>query len=149
MIDAVSTGFSTAGIITSAALIIVAVFAGMASGGAGDLSAGGLRPRGRRHSRRHDHPNGASASQHGVTGRLELVLPEMARVAAEDPDRGSGGGGACASPFSNSVVCPTSPVTSRLLSDSNDGSRCSTQLLLGQRLLDVRAELLEGLVAGH
>jgi len=56
-----------------------------------DLPAGGLWPRRRHNSGRHDHPHGTSAGEHGAAGRLELVLPRLARMAAGDTHRGRGG----------------------------------------------------------
>ena len=79
---------STGGIITGAALIMVVVFAGMASGELVVFQQVGLRPRGCRHPRRHPHPHGAGAGEHGAVGRLELVPPHLVGVAAEDQHRG-------------------------------------------------------------
>ena len=81
--DAVAHGIkSTAGVVTSAAIVMVAVFSMFALlVGAAD-EADGHRPRGRRPDRRHDHPRRPAARHDEAPGRLELVAAEEARLAA-------------------------------------------------------------------
>ena len=81
---AVSLGIRlTAGQITSAAAIMVGVFAAFASSRI--LGAPAVRGRfgGCGVHRRHGHPGNPAAGQHEAAGRLQLVLAKVARLAAE------------------------------------------------------------------
>ena len=74
---------STAGIITGAALIMASVFGGVASGQPRHVPADGLRPRRRRHPRRHDRavrprPGGDAAAR-----QRQLVPAARAALAAQ------------------------------------------------------------------
>ena len=79
--DAVAYGVSTsARTITSAALIMIAVFCGFAFAGhaAGRRDRGGVRRRDRR--RRHDRPIGPGAGPDGDVRQVELVAAGLARA---------------------------------------------------------------------
>ena len=81
--DAVTFGVgSTARIITGAALIIVAVFAGFARGDLIMFQHDGLRRRDRAPDRRHRHPLRVVAERDEAPRRAELVPARLARVAA-------------------------------------------------------------------
>ena len=72
--EAVAYGLrTTAGIITGAALIMVAVFTGFAAGRLGPLQQMGFGLGGRGVHGRHDRPDAARAGQHAPARRLELV----------------------------------------------------------------------------
>ena len=88
--DAVSFGVgSTARLITGAAIIIIAVFAGFARGDYRDVPADGLRRRRGALDRRDDHPTRSSSHDHDLTGALELVPPVVAPVAPGRARRGA------------------------------------------------------------
>ena len=90
--DAVAHGIkSTAGVVTSAAIVMVAVFSMFAHVVRAADAADGHRPRGRRPDRRHDHPRRPAARHDEAARRLELVPAEEARLAAAG-HRGAGGG---------------------------------------------------------
>ena len=90
--DAVAEGIkSTAGVVTSAAIVMVAVFSMFAlSLGAAD-EADGHRPGRCRPDRRDDHPRRAPARRDEAPRRPELVAAEQAELAAEGQPRGGGG----------------------------------------------------------
>ncbi len=72
--EAVAYGLrTTAGIITGAAIIMVVVFTGFASGRPGAVAADGLRAGGRGVHGRHDRADVPRAGGHAPAGRLELV----------------------------------------------------------------------------
>ena len=90
---------STARIITGAALIIVAVFAGFAAGRARHVPADGLRRRRRAPDRRHDHPlgprcrrarrcsaSGAGTCRAGSTGSRTSRSSARSRTSESPPD---------------------------------------------------------------
>ncbi len=79
---AVAQGLAkSAATITSAALIMVAVFAVFAGTGVPVGQGDRPRPRGRHRPRRDDRPAGARAGDDGDHGRVELVAAEVARQA--------------------------------------------------------------------
>ena len=89
--DAVAHGIKvTAGVVTSAALVMVVRLRGLRD--APDPLPEGVRRRARRGDpdRRDDRPGRAAAGDDEAARRLELVPAELARVAAEDRPRGGG-----------------------------------------------------------
>ena len=92
--DAVAHGIkSTAGVVTSAATVMVGVFSMFALSSELADAAARHRPRGRRPDRRHDHPRHPAARHDEAPGRLELVPAHEARLAAEgEPGAGGGAG---------------------------------------------------------
>ena len=81
--EAVERGIrTTAGTVTSAALVMVAVFAIFATLVDARHQADGRRPRGRGAARRDDHPRRAAAGDDEAARRLELVPAALARLAA-------------------------------------------------------------------
>ena len=72
---------STAGTVTAAAVVMVAVFAIFAGLRLDRDEADGRRARGRGPDRRDDHPGGAAAGDDEAARRLELVPAALARVA--------------------------------------------------------------------
>ena len=87
--DAVAHGIkSTAGVVTSAAIVMVAVFSMFALLERAADEADGHRPRGRRPDRRHDRPRRLAAVDDEAAGRLELVAAAQARLAARGRARG-------------------------------------------------------------
>ena len=72
----------TAGTVTSAAIIMVAVFGLFATPEPDHDAADGLRPRGRRADRRDRRPRGARARDDEAARRVELVPADLARLAA-------------------------------------------------------------------
>ena len=91
--DAIAFGVgSTARLITGAALIIIAVFAGFARGDLVMFQQMGFGDRGRPLHRRDDHPLGDRAGDDEAPRPLELVPAVVARVAARRPRRGPRGG---------------------------------------------------------
>jgi hypothetical protein len=86
--DAVAHGIkSTAGVVTSAAAVMVAVFAIFATLSAIDFKMMGVGPRGRDPHRRHDRAGGAAARDDEAAGRLELVPAQQAQLAPADRGR--------------------------------------------------------------
>ena len=81
---------STAGIITGAAAIMVAVFAGMAMGDLVDVPAARLRARGGDRPRRHRRAHGDRAVGDDGLRPLVLVPAALARLAAEGEGRRGG-----------------------------------------------------------
>ena len=79
---------ATAGIITGAALIMVAVFAGFASGDLVMFQQVGFGLGRRRAARRHAHPHPAGPRRDEAARSLELVPAELAGVAAPPEHRG-------------------------------------------------------------
>ena len=78
--DAVAHGIkSTAGVVTSAAVVMVAVFAIFATLSMLEFKHDGRRPRGRGADRRDARPRGAAAGDDEAARRLELVPAEAAR----------------------------------------------------------------------
>lgn len=73
---------STAGLITGAALIMVAVFGGFASGEPVSKPASRVWPRGRHLPRRHPGPFGPGARRDEAAGTGKLVLPAVAELAS-------------------------------------------------------------------
>ena len=73
---------STAGVVTSAAIVMVAVFSMFAMSSELQMQQR-HRPRGRSPDRRHDHPRRPAAGHDEAARRLELVPAEEARLAAE------------------------------------------------------------------
>ena len=73
---------STAGMITGAALIMVAVFGGFARRRSGHVSADRLRSRGRRPARRDDNQVGINPGQHAAAWQAKLVFPTIPGMAA-------------------------------------------------------------------
>ena len=89
--DAVAHGIkSTAGVVTSAALVMVAVFGSFALGSDQVGQADRHRPRRRHPDRRHDHPRGAPARHHEAARRPQLVPAQGPRLAAEVRTRAGG-----------------------------------------------------------
>ena len=75
-VDAVVHGIAATGrIITGAALIIVVVFAGFATGRSGDVPADGLRRRCRTAGGRHPDPDGHRPRGHDPARRWNWYLP--------------------------------------------------------------------------
>ena len=84
MDEAVSHGIkSTAGVVTSAALVMVAVFAVFATLSMPFFKQFGVGLAVADPDRRHDRPRGAPARVDEAARRLELVPPDVARVAAD------------------------------------------------------------------
>ena len=73
---------STAGVVTAAAVVMVAVFSIFATLSTIEMKQARGRARLGDPDRRHDRPGGASAVGHEAARRLELVPAELARVAA-------------------------------------------------------------------
>ena len=72
--DAVAHGLkTTAGVVTSAALVMVAVFGSFALGQRSARQADRHRPRRRDPDRRHDHPRRPAAGHHEAARRAQLV----------------------------------------------------------------------------
>ena len=83
---------STAGLITGAALIMVAVFSGFAAGDHGRQPAGGVRARGGGTAGRDTGAEHPRSSQHATAWRAELVparIPQLAAAGAGGGRRGS------------------------------------------------------------
>ena len=81
--DAVSHGIkTTAGVVTSAAVVMISVFAIFATLSLLIFKELGVGPRGRGPDRRDRHPRRAAARDDEAARRLELVPAEVARVAA-------------------------------------------------------------------
>jgi hypothetical protein len=90
--DAVAHGLrSTAGVVTSAALVMVAVFGSFALGSDQLAKQIGRRPRGRDPDRRDDHPRRPAAGQHEAARRAQLVPARAPELAAEARARAEGG----------------------------------------------------------
>ena len=86
--DAVAHGIkTTAGVVTSAALVMFGVFSIFATLQFMFLKEFGDRPRRRRPRRRHDRPGSAAAGDDEAARRLELVPAQVARVAAHSRPR--------------------------------------------------------------
>ena len=86
--DAVSHGIrATAGTVTSAAIVMVAVFAIFATLSSIDFKEMGVGLVGRDPHRRDDRPGGAAAGHDEAPRQVELVPAAEARVAAEDRPR--------------------------------------------------------------
>ena len=82
--DAIEQGISsTAGVVTSAAIVMVGVFFVFALMPILDMKGDGHRPGGGGTDRRDDRPRGAPAGLDEAARRLELVPAALARVAAE------------------------------------------------------------------
>ncbi len=80
--DAIAHGIkSTAGVVTSAAVVMIGVFAIFATSGT-RLQADGSRARGRGPDRRDHRPRGAAAGDDDAARRAQLVPAELARLAA-------------------------------------------------------------------
>ena len=80
--DAVATGIkSTAGVVTSAAVVMIAVFSIFATPVGDRVQADGRGPGGRDPDRRDDHPRRPAPGHDEAPGRLELVPAELARLA--------------------------------------------------------------------
>ena len=80
--DAVAHGIkASAGVVTSAAIVMVAVFAIFATLGEIDLPDAGRRARRRHPDRRDHHPRGAATRNDEAARRLELVPAQLARMA--------------------------------------------------------------------
>ena len=83
MDEAISHGIkSTAGVVTSAAIVMVGVFSVFATAVDADVQAVRRRARDGDPDRRHDRPRGAPARDDEAARRLELVPAQMAPVAA-------------------------------------------------------------------
>ena len=90
--DAVAHGIkSTAGVVTSAALVMVAVFGSFALGQRPAGQADRRRPRRRDPDRRDDHPRRPAAGQHEAARRAQLVPAQAPGLAAEVRARAGGG----------------------------------------------------------
>ena len=90
--DAVAHGIkSTAGVVTSAALVMVAVFGSFALGSDQAVEADRSRPRRRDPDRRDDHPRRPAAGQHEAARRAQLVPAQEPGLAAEVRARAGGG----------------------------------------------------------
>ena len=90
--DAVSYGIkSTAGVVTSAAFVMVAVFCDLRDAERHRLQGDGRRPRGRGPDRRDDRARGAAAGHDEAAGRAELVPAAASSLAAQGPRRGGSG----------------------------------------------------------
>jgi RND superfamily putative drug exporter len=88
---AVAEGITaTAGTVTSAAAVMVAVFAIFATLGAIDFKMMGVGPRHGDPARRDDRPRRPAAGDHEAARRVELVPAAVARVAAPGGARGAG-----------------------------------------------------------
>ena len=86
--DAVAHGIkTTAGVVTSAALVMFGVFSIFATLQFMFLKEFGDRPRRRRPRRRHDRPGSAAAGDDEAARRLELVPAQVARVASHSRPR--------------------------------------------------------------
>ena len=102
--EAVAYGLrTTGGIITGAAIIMVAVFAGLRGRAPHLARADGLRPGRRRVPGRHDRPLDPGALHDAAPRRSQLVPAALAGVAAEGRRRGSRGG------RERRSRCPTRP----------------------------------------
>ena len=89
--DAVAHGIrATAGVVTSAALVMVARVRDLRHARDDRLQDDGRRPRGRRPHRRDDRPRRAAAGHDEAARRLELVPAALARMAAAPEPRGPG-----------------------------------------------------------
>ena len=92
--DAIEHGIrTTAGVVTSAAIVMVGVFGVFAILPLLDLKEMGIGLAARRPDRRHDRPRGAPAGVDEAARRQELVPPELARVAAAPRARALGRAG--------------------------------------------------------
>ena len=90
--DAVAHGIkSTAGVVTSAALVMVAVFGSFALASDQDVDADRPRPRRRDPDRRDDHPRRPAAGHDEAARRAQLVPAQEPGLAAEVRARAGGG----------------------------------------------------------
>ena len=81
--DAVAHGIkTTAGVVTSAAVVMVGVFVDLRDAPDRRHEGDGRRPRRRRPDRRDDRPGGPAAGDDEAARRVELVPAELARLAA-------------------------------------------------------------------
>ena len=120
--DAVAHGIkSTAGVVTSAALVMVAVFGSFALGQRPAGQADRRRPRRRDPDRRDDHPRRPAAGHHEAARRAQLVPAQAPELAAEV--RARGGGGARLGLTRDSTARPSARPSWRALAIPGAGTR--------------------------